>query len=144
MTKISGVAEAVLYTKDIHKATEFYTNVLGLPLTYAFGDSRFLQTGEHSTLILFQLDVLKARTSVIPAHGAHGAGHVALAIDGAQYEAWKARLIAHGVEIEHEQRWSQGTRSIYFRDPDSNSLELIEKRHYPLVWELKGLGAAIQ
>ena len=135
MTTIKGVAEVALYTNDIHKATAFYTEVLGLPLTAAFGDSRFLQTGRDSTLILFQLDTLQNRESIIPAHGAVGDGHVALAIDGNQYDAWKERLIAHGIEIEHEQVWSAGTRSIYFRDPDNNSLELIESHHYPLTWE---------
>jgi hypothetical protein len=53
-------------------------------------------------------------------------------------DAWRERLVAHGVEIEHEQEWSQGTHSIYFRDPDNNSLELIEERHYPIVWEGRG------
>ena len=135
MTSINGVAEAALYTNDIHKATAFYTDVLGLPLTAAFGDSRFLQTGEHSTLILFQLDTLQTRESIIPAHGAVGAGHVALAIGRDQYDAWLARLTEHGVEIELEQTWSYGTRSIYFRDPDGNSLELIESHHYPTSWK---------
>ncbi|MGB1250435.1 MAG: VOC family protein [Candidatus Promineifilaceae bacterium] len=135
MTTIKGVAEAALYTNNIHKATAFYTEVLGLPLTAAFGDSRFLQTGPNSTLILFQLDTLQTRKSIIPAHGTVGAGHVALAIDHDQYEAWKARLITHHVAIEHEQTWPAGTRSIYFRDPDNNSLELIESNHYPQTWE---------
>ena len=53
MTTINGVAEAALYTNDIHKATRFYTEVLGLPLTASFGDSRFLQTGEHSTVLAY-------------------------------------------------------------------------------------------
>ena len=39
-----------------------------------------------------------------------------------------------GVAIEHEQTWSYGSRSIYFRDPDNNSLELITDDHYPENW----------
>jgi catechol 2,3-dioxygenase-like lactoylglutathione lyase family enzyme len=138
MTTISGVAEVALYVEDLERATKFYTEVLGLPLTAAFGEARFLQTGPNSTLILFTIEGIENRVSVIPAHGARGDQHVALAVPAAEMDAWRERLQAHGVEIEHEQDWSQGTHSIYFRDPDNNSLELIEDRHYPIVWEKLG------
>lgn len=135
MTKITGIAEAALYVDDLEKAKRFYIDVLGLPLTAQFGDSCFLQTGEHSTLILFQLSSLATRESVIPGHGAKGQGHVALAIPPEQMSAWRDRLQSHDIEIEHEQTWSSGTHSIYFRDPDENSIELIEATHYPLSWQ---------
>jgi catechol 2,3-dioxygenase-like lactoylglutathione lyase family enzyme len=134
MTTILGVAEVALYVDDLARARDFYVDVLGLPVSADFGDACFLQTGQHSTLILFEREALENRVSIIPAHGAQGRGHVALAIDSAEYDAWRARLVAHDVAIEHEQAWSQGTRSIYFRDSDDNSLELIEATHYPIVW----------
>lgn len=134
MNSILGVAEAVLYVSNLEQAIDFYHTVLGLPLTSSFGDAAFLQTGEHSTLILFDLAALEKRVSIIPAHGAHGRGHVALAIPASDYDSWRKRLIEKGVEIEHEQMWNYGTRSIYFRDPDDNSLELIESHHYPTTW----------
>ncbi len=135
MTQILGIAEAVLYVADLDRATQFYEVVLGLPVTARFNDACFLQTGRNSTIILFDLEKLKSRESVIPGHGAYGQGHVALAVPTNEIDAWRDRLIAHGVEIEHEQDWSQGTHSIYFRDIDGNSLELIDGRHYPRVWE---------
>lgn len=135
MTKILGLAEVALYVKDLEQAATFYQEVLGLPLTSAFEDAVFLQTGEHSTLILFDIARLKDRVSVIPGHGAHGEGHVALAVPGQEMDAWRERLMRHGVTIEHEQDWSQGTHSIYFRDPDNNSVELIDARHYPAIWQ---------
>lgn len=134
-TEINGIAEAILYVDDIQAAEQFYTNVLGLPLTASFTDSRFLQTGKHSTLIIFERTILAARSSIIPAHGAVGDVHVALTIPQAQYTAWKQRLLNHQVVIEHEHVWPGGARSIYFRDPDNNSLELMEGHHYPAVWQ---------
>ena len=134
-TEILGVAEAVLYVDDLEEATRFYTEVLGLPLTASFGDASFLQTGRASTVIVFDRQSLEERQSVIPAHGAEGPGHVALAIAPEQMDGWRRRLEAHGVEIEHEQDWPQGTHSIYFRDPAGNSVELIDGEHYPRVWE---------
>ncbi len=133
-TEILGVAEAVLYVEDIARARKFYTEVLGLPVSSQFEDAIFLQTGQNSTLILFDINKLKTRESIIPAHGARGQGHVCLAIPPEQMDGWRARLLAHEVTIEHEQTWSLGTHSIYFRDPDGNSLELMDGRHYRRVW----------
>ena len=134
MTEIVGVAEAALYVEDLDRATEFYTRVLGLPLTAGFDEARFLQTGRNSTLILFNAEGIRRRNSVIPSHGAVGEGHVALAVPAGELDAWRERLASMGVAIEHEQTWSHGSRSIYFRDPDHNSLELITDDHYPLNW----------
>lgn len=135
MTNILRVAEAVLYADDLAQATRFYRDVLQLPLTASFGDASFLQTGPDSTLILFDRQKLSERESVIPSHGANGEGHVALAVERDEMPAWRERLQEQGVEIEHEQRWPQGTHSIYFRDPAGNSVELIEARHYRSIWE---------
>ncbi len=133
-TEILGVAEAVLYVTDIPRARAFYTEVLDLPISNQFEDAIFLQTGQNSTLILFDINKLATRESIIPAHGARGQGHACLAIPPEQMDSWRARLLAHEIEIEHEQDWSLGTHSIYFRDPDGNSLELMDGRHYRRVW----------
>lgn len=133
-TEILRVAEAVLYVADLERAKTFYTEVLELPVSSEFEGAVFLQTGQNSTLILFDVDVLESRVSPIPGHGARGEGHVSLAIPPEQMNAWRNRLIAHNVEIEHEQDWSVGTHSIYFRDPDDNSIELMDGRHYRRIW----------
>jgi deoxyribose-phosphate aldolase len=133
-TEILRVAEAVLYVSSIPRAKKFYTTVLDLPVAQEFEDAVFLQTGQNSTLILFDVNMLKTRVSPIPAHGTRGRGHVCLAIPPEQMNAWRQRLVAYNVPIEHEQDWSFGTHSIYFRDPDENSLELMDGRHYRRVW----------
>jgi catechol 2,3-dioxygenase-like lactoylglutathione lyase family enzyme len=135
MTEVCAVAEAALYVDDLESATRFYTEVLGLPVTASFADACFLQAGRDSTLILFDRAGLRVRESVIPSHGATGPTHVALAVPRQEMAAWRERLQAHGVTIEHEQTWPQGTHSIYFRDPAGNSLELIEDGHYRALWE---------
>lgn len=133
-TTIECVAEAVLYVDNLPRATRFYQEVLGLPVAMAFQDAAFLQTGPHSTLILFDRQKLAERESPIPAHGTTGRGHVALAVPPEQLDDWRVRLEQCGVAIEHDQRWPAGTRSIYFRDPDGHSLELIDGLHYPRMW----------
>ncbi len=138
MTTIQRIAEAVLYTDDLEGTTAFYQRVLELPLTATFADASFLQAGPDSTLILFDRHKLRGRQSVIPAHGADGPGHVAFAALPEEMAAWRERLLAQGVPIEHEQRWPQGTYSLYFRDPAGNSVELIESSHYPQIWRRLG------
>lgn len=135
MSSILRIAEAVLYVDDLQEAMHFYTKVLELPLSASFADAAFLQTGRNSTLILFDRQKLQARESVIPSHGASGPGHVALAVPGDEMDDWRPQLESAGVPIEHEQRWPQGTHSIYFRDPAGNSVELIDATHYQRVWE---------
>lgn len=135
MTNVLRIAEAVLYVDDLAAASRFYQEVLRLPLTASFGDASFLQTGRDSTLILFDLQKLRERESVIPSHGADGEGHVAFAVDAAEMPAWRKRLQELDIEIEHEQDWPQGTHSIYFRDPAGNSVELIDASHYRAIWK---------
>ena len=142
MPTIQTLAEAALYVDHLARARDFYTAVLGLPVTADFGEACFLQTGPNSTLILFDRAALATRQSVIPGHGATGPTHIALAISPDELDAWRQRLLTQGVEIEHEQTWSQGTRSLYFRDPDNNSIELIDGTHYPAIWAQQNLAEA--
>jgi catechol 2,3-dioxygenase-like lactoylglutathione lyase family enzyme len=135
MTEILKLAEAALYVSDLKRARTFYRDVLGLVETAVFEDAAFLQMSPDNTLILFQIDKLESRVSTIPAHGARGRGHVALAIAPDEMAIWRERLQAHGIVIEHEQMWPLDTHSLYFRDPDDNSLELIDNTHYPRLWE---------
>ena len=78
--------------------------------------------------------VFRAATTLIPGefppHGATGPGHAALGIPVDQLQAWRERLAANNVKIEHEITWPRGGHSLYFRDPAGNLLELIT----PGVW----------
>jgi catechol 2,3-dioxygenase-like lactoylglutathione lyase family enzyme len=58
----------------------------------------------------------------IPLHGAFGPGHVAFSASDTELADW------HGVAIERTIDWPGGGRSLYFRDPAGNSLELATPR----------------
>ncbi len=47
-----------------------------------------------------------------------------------EFDHWQRRLAVAGVTIEQIVDWEQGGRSIYFRDPAGNSLELAP----PTLW----------
>jgi catechol 2,3-dioxygenase-like lactoylglutathione lyase family enzyme len=141
--KVASVLETCLYVHDIDAAERFYCQILGLD-TYAKVPGRhvFFRCGE-AMLLLFQPDATettgtRGTSSIItpngiPAHGARGAGHVAFGVPREDFEAWREHLLGHGVALESDFTWPNGGRSLYFRDPSGNSLELVT----PDTWNLR-------
>jgi catechol 2,3-dioxygenase-like lactoylglutathione lyase family enzyme len=127
---LKAVVETSLYGDDLQAMETFYTQIFELPVV-ARDPKRhvFLRVGPASMLLLFRPDVTLV-PGEFPPHGTHGPGHAAFGIDADQLEAWRARLVRFKVSIEHEITWPKGGRSLYFRDPAGNSVELIT----PGVW----------
>jgi catechol 2,3-dioxygenase-like lactoylglutathione lyase family enzyme len=132
MPAIRSLVETSAYVDDLDRAERFYRDVLGLaPMGKEAGRHAFFRVGEGDVLLLFLADAT-IRGDHLPAHGARGPGHFALGIDAEALEPWRRRLQEHGVAIEHEATWPRGGRSLYFRDPAGNSVELIT----PGLWGL--------
>jgi catechol 2,3-dioxygenase-like lactoylglutathione lyase family enzyme len=131
MSRIETVVETGIYADDIDQAEVFYRDVLGLEVIgRASGRHVFFRVGASSVLLVFNPDAT-LQDAVFPPHGTRGPGHFAFGVrDG--LEAWKERLAAHGVAIEKEATWPLGGRSIYFRDPAGNLVEILT----PSVWGL--------
>ena len=91
----------------------------------------FFQVGEASVLLAFRADAT-LKGDQLPPHGATGPGHFALGIEAEAFDGWRKLLQGHGVIIEQEVEWPRGGRSLYFRDPAGNSVELVT----PGVWGL--------
>lgn len=125
---IEGVLETALYVDDIDKAEAFYSGTLGLELIQRGGDRHLFYRCGAGVLLIFNPDetekLVENDPFPVPAHGARGAGHVCFVVTADDIEAFAAKLVAAGVEIEHRLTWPNGTPSIYFRDPAGNSLEL--------------------
>ncbi|NRB56056.1 MAG: VOC family protein [Salinicola sp.] len=133
---LGGVIESVLYTADMKRARDFFTQVLGLEphlederfTAYPTGDTMLLvfqqgQTGETVEL--------PHGMGTIPPHDGAGRQHLALAIPSASLDDWEAHLAARGIEIEGRTRWPKGSVSLYFRDPDNHLLELVTPGLWP-------------
>ncbi len=132
MNAIRAIVETAIYSSDLGAAERFYSEVLGLTLLgKEAGRHVFFQVGDQQVLLVFYPEsTLKGDR--LPAHGAHGPGHVALGVRPEDLDLWRQRLARHGVEIEHEQTWERGGKSLYFRDPARNSVELVT----PGIWGL--------
>ena len=135
--RVEAVLETSLYVTDLDRAIAFYEKVLGLraiPDAYFEGGrGAALQVGSGpSVLLLFRAEMTR-QSENLPSHGASGPGHVAVRVAPVEIAAWRERLRAHNVAIEREVAFGNNPPSIYFRDPDGNSLELAVSS----IWALK-------
>ena len=131
---LEGILESSLYTDDLDAAEHFYGAVLGLErLTAVEGRHVFFRCGRAMVLIFNPEATSQPPLNPdfpVPPHGASGPGHLCFSVPGDEIDGWAERLGAAGVAIEADFRWSNGARSIYFRDPAGNSLECAE----PKLW----------
>jgi len=131
--KAESVLETCLYVDDLDRAERFYRDVLGLALeSRQEGRHVFFHCGQQM-LLLFNPLACRESNEQFPPHGAFGPGHVAFGVREAELPAWTQRLHQHGVAIEKTIDWPAGGRSVYFRDPAGNSLELAT----PRIWGLR-------
>lgn len=135
--KPSGILETVLYAKDLDAAKAFYGRLLGLEIVLEnAGSLVFFRCGE-GMLLIFNPEASRTPTKPgelpVPRHGAEGPGHMCFKAPGGELEAWRTRLPELGIEIEQEIEWPTGAKSIYVRDPASNSVEFAE----PKLWGLE-------
>jgi catechol 2,3-dioxygenase-like lactoylglutathione lyase family enzyme len=126
------ITETAVYVDDLDAAADFYGRVLGLKQLGRQEERHvFFQAGPEQVLLCFiAATTLKGET--LAAHGSTGPGHFALGIDRNDFAAWREHLEKCGIEIELEQTWDRGGRSLYFRDPAGNSVELAT----PGIWGL--------
>jgi catechol 2,3-dioxygenase-like lactoylglutathione lyase family enzyme len=130
--KIEHVLESCLYASDLDATERFYVDVLGLALHGKQpGRHVFFRCGERMVLLFNPAESSQPGTHGgldFPLHGTTGQGHLCFAMHEAALPGWQAHLASHGVAIEKILDWPGGGRSLYFRDPAGNSLELATPR----------------
>lgn len=137
--RVREILEASLYAADLDAAERFYGGVLGMErMSRVDGRHVFFRCGGRVFLV-FDPAATSAQGGAVPAHGGPGAGHIAFAVAEAELEGWRRHLRAAGVEIEQEVEWPGGGRSIYFRDPAGNSVELAT----PVLWGIAAEEAGV-
>jgi catechol 2,3-dioxygenase-like lactoylglutathione lyase family enzyme len=117
---------------------DFYTDILGLEFVSEEKDRYvFLKAGQSMLLIFNPNKTLASDMSntQLPAHGAFAPPsiiHFALEINEESYGDAKSILNEKNMKIEKEVTWEKGTKSIYFRDPAGNLVEIITPGSWPV------------
>jgi catechol 2,3-dioxygenase-like lactoylglutathione lyase family enzyme len=151
--QLRGINHLALVCKDMARTVDFYSNVLGMPLTVTLelpnhmGQHFVFDIGSGDSIAFFWFPnapeaapgiaspaVNVGQGSITTAHGSMN--HVAFDVPAEKIEEYRAKLQAKGIEVteivNHDDS-SQGVsptvnettivRSIYFRDPDGILLE---------------------
>ena len=135
MSGIEAIVETAIYVDDLDAAEAFYRDVLGLEvLGMESGRHVFFKVGDGVLLAFNPESTLKG--DMLPPHGTRGPGQFALGVRADGLGGWRRRLEENGVEIEKEVEWPRGGKSLDFRDPAGNSVELVT----PGLWGLPGGG----
>lgn len=129
------VLETALYADDLDAAKHFWREVIGLELMAEMPGRHLFFRIRAQMLLIFRAEATlvppKADSRLpVPPHGARGPGHFCMAAASGHIDVWRKRLEANGIQIESDFTWPQGGRSIYFRDPAGNSIEIAD----PAIW----------
>ena len=123
--RLKELGHILLRVLDLERSKKFYSEVLGFHILEedpAHGGTFMALPGQSHAIDLFQAKDLEAAQRQTP--GVRGLGHIAFRVDSedALREAY-ATLKEHGVEITRTiDHVSQ--KSVYFNDPDGNTLEI--------------------
>ena len=151
--ELRGINHLALVCRDMKKTVDFYSGVLGMPLTKTIelpagmGQHFFFDIGNHDQLAFFwfpnaadsqpgitHAPALVGEGDITSAHASMN--HVAFDVPEEKIEEYQQKLKAAGVEItdvvNHDASETQASpeltdttfvRSIYFKDPDGILLE---------------------
>lgn len=127
--ELGRIVETALYVDDLARNKQFYVDVLGARVLLDSARLVALDVHGESILLLFQrgatLEPFDTPGGMVPPHGARGAQHLAFAIAMDDIETWVDHLASAGVPVESRVHWPRGGESLYLRDPDGHSVELI-------------------
>ena len=125
MIRLAGIGHVLLRVLDLERSKKFYSEVLGFHVLEEdpeHGGTFMALPGQSHAIDLFAVKDPAAAERQTP--GVRGLGHIAFRVESeaALKEAY-ATLKEHGVEvlrsIDHVSQ-----RSVYFHDPDGNTLEI--------------------
>jgi len=127
---LKRIAETCIYATNLEETERFYREVLDLEVVMK-EDNRhvFFKCGDDMLLLFNPDHTRNEQTDVggklVPLHGATGSVHVAFSVEPNSFHSVKEDLKTHGIPVESEISWPNGSHSVYFRDPAGNSLEVV-------------------
>ena len=130
MSGVAGLAEVVLWVRDIDAALHFYRDLFGLEtISPPEFPNKFLRAGPGASGVpeMIVLVPHPDRSVEFPREKLKRVlHHLAFRVDGSAYEGLQQRLTAAGVEVRSGVHpVLKGVRTFYVDDPDGNEVEVI-------------------
>ena len=118
MPLVHGVVEMTLEVRDLAALERFYVEAFGLRVLGREDDRVWLALGDRGRLGLWLPGAKE--------FGDEGGRHVHYALSAApgELDALRERLGGLGVDVRGPERHPGGDRSLYFRDPEGNVVEV--------------------
>lgn len=130
--RIKGLGEVSILVNDLEAMSAFYEDVVGLEVlrreeSYVFFGIAEGYGGHSQNLALFDTGerTFPQRTAETPGSNRSTLHHIALNIDLEDYESELARLQGLGLDVRSTEHPWLHVRSLYFPDPEGNTLELV-------------------
>jgi catechol 2,3-dioxygenase-like lactoylglutathione lyase family enzyme len=126
---VQGLAEIVLWVRDMDSALHFYRDLFGLEIISPPAmPNKFLKAadGELGIPDMIVLVPHPERAAFPREKGKRVLHHIAFRVAAASYEGLRERLAATGIEVRSGiHPVLKGVRTFYVDDPDGNEVECI-------------------
>jgi catechol 2,3-dioxygenase len=125
---VKGLGEIALRVADLERMQEFYTTTVGLELLQRFPTIAFFRIAEGvagHTQILALFDRSAEPDYQAPRSAQTTVDHLAFSIELKDFAAEKARLEGLRVTVTTAEHAWVHWRSLYFADPEGNTVELV-------------------
>ena len=127
---MSGLAEIVLWVRDMDAALHFYRDMFGFELMSSRElPNKFLRVGDGALGVPEMIVLIPHPDQSVefpkekPKRVLH---HLAIRVDGSAYEGLEQRFTAAGLEVRSGVHpVLKGVRTFYVDDPDGNEVEVI-------------------
>ena len=126
MSMITGIAEIVLWSRDIQKAVAFYKDLLGLEvISPPELPNVFLKAGEGAAGIPQMIVIVPMPPEIASQPPGHQLHHLAFELPADRFDDQEQALRAAGYDPRGGTHPVLASRTIYIDDPDGNEVELI-------------------
>ena len=118
------IKETCLYIHDLERAKRFYHEQLGLQVIGYFPEKHLFLRAGSSVLLCFNPEDSRTKKNP-PAHYGGAKQHFAFEVAKEHYQSARNEVLAKGIKIIDDVRWTEGVESFYFEDPEGNILEIV-------------------
>ena len=127
---VAGLAEVVLWVREMEKALHFYRDLLGLEvISPPQIPNKFLRAGSGADGVPEMIVLVPHPDPAMEfprEKGKRVLHHLAFRVEATEYQKLQDRLIAAGVEVRSGiHPVLRGVRTFYADDPDGNEVECI-------------------